>query len=101
MQHPSNPSDGVINKTNVDRFIDQIQLLERDLRAGIDKIPPPTMTTSYKDMENNLRTEEKVQIRVILRHCYLSVPLYRYFVTASEADGFLALQTRMNSIHKS
>ena len=102
VSHPrsrSNSSDGIMSKTNVDRFIDQLQLLERDLRAAIDKIPPPTMTTSYKDLESNQRMEKKVQIRVVLRQCYLSVPLYRYFATVSEAAGFLALQTIVDSIY--
>ena len=93
--------DGNTNWETVDRFVKRLQLLERDLRAALDKIPPPPMNFSYRDFNNNTRTERKDQIRVVLRHCYLSVPLYRYFVTESERARFVIVRTTVDSIYES
>lgn len=97
----SKTSDSTMSKMAVDKFIDQLQLLERDLRAAMDRIPPPPISISYKDIGNNTaRTEREFKIRVVLRHCYLSVPLYRYFITETEAAGFLALRTTVDATYK-
>ena len=97
----SKTSDSTMSQMAVDKFIDQLQLLERDLRAAMDRIPPPPMSISYRDLGNNTaRTEREFKIRVVLRHCYLSVPLYRYFVTETEAAGFLTLRTTVDATYK-
>ena len=94
-------ADGIINRKSVDSFIDRLRLLERDLRAAMDKIPPPLMSLSYKDLGEYARTERKNQIRVILRHCYLSVPLYRYFLTEQDAARFVILRATIDATYRS
>lgn len=97
----SNVDDFIVSREDVDSFIDQLQLLERDLRAAMDKIPPPPISISYRDFGAKTRTEKKRQIHVILRHCYLSVPLYRYFVTEAEAAKSVVLRTTIDTTYKS
>ena len=92
--------DEVMDTRSVDIFIDQLQLLERDLRAVMDRIPPPPMIVSYRNLEHNLRLKREIQIRAVLRHCYISVPLYRFFVSESEAAKFMSLQKTVGSTYK-
>ena len=93
--------EGNMSRKTVDSFIERLKFLERDLRAALDKIPPPPMSFSYRDLDNNTRIERKNQIRVVLRHCYLSVPLYRYFATESEAARFVLVRATIDSTYKS
>ena len=93
--------NGTTYRKSADTFIDQLRLLERDLRAAMGKIPPPPMTLSYKDLGENTRAEKKNQIRAILRHCYLSVPLYRYFVTEQDTARFVILRATIDTTYRS
>ena len=93
--------DGIMYGKSADNFLDQLRLLERDLRAAMGKIPPPPMSLSYKDLGENTRAEKKTQIRGILRHCYLSVPLYRYFVTEQDTARFVILRATIDTTYRS
>ncbi|KAL6716602.1 hypothetical protein ACLMJK_006169 [Lecanora helva] len=93
-------SENMMDQKSVNDFIDQLQLLERDLRAASGRTPPPPMKLSYRDLGDTARIKREIQIRAVLRQCYISIPLYRFLVTDFEETKFLRLRSRVDSIYK-
>ena len=93
--------DGIIYRKSADNFLGQLRLLERDLRAAMGQIPPPPMSSLYNDLGENTRTEKKTQIYGVLHDCFLSVPLFRYFVTEQDTARFAILRAIIDTTYGS